>query len=232
VRVLERYAKLACVLPADLASRLCAPFAWQELLPADAKALAALGQAQGGAWLQAQLMTWAQKAPLALYPSWRPALGEKPKQVSKGETQAKSEAAAPWPDPLPLFIDAAIAAQWPAQAVEEVLIQAMKWLQRMDARAATPALLQSQWPERLQAVCQLALALQRLQRPQDVLHQLQALLQHLTENAKLYPATELLPVLRTLSSPAVTGAAARHALLGRVKTALQAALRMRPAKSS
>ena len=236
--VLARYAQLACVLPADLASSLCAPFAWQHLLPADAKPLAALGQAQGSGWLLAQLRAWAQAAPHGLHPSWQPALGATEDGESTGRTKVqtevqaevqvkvhdKREAVAPWPDPLPAFIDAAVAAQWPAEALDEVLAQALQWLQRTDAQAATPARRLDVWPQRLHAVCQLALALQRLPQPHSLVHQLQALLHHVAAQQPLYPATDLLPLLRALSSPAAVGAPARQALLGRVQAALQAAL--------
>ena len=224
--VLARYAQLACVLPADLASSLCAPFAWQQLLPADAKALAALGQARGTAWLQAQLRAWAQAAPLRLHPSWRPSLVATPDGASArtAEAPARHEGVALWPDPLPEFIDAAVAAKWPAQALDEMVTQALLGLQRTDGQAATPAEHLAVWPQRLHALCQLALALQRLPQPQSLMHQLQALLQHLAAHPKLYPATDLLPLLRALSSPTAAATAERQALLGRVKAALQAAL--------
>lgn len=214
--VLARYAQLAVVLPDDLASALCTPFEWQQLIPADARALADLARAQGPDWLIALLRSWATAATRPL--SWNMSTQD-------------GDGTGPWPQPLPGFIDAAGAADWPDAAIQELVTQALALQQAADAARVTPAQRLAAWPRRLKAVCELAQAVQRLPQPKSVTQQAQALLQQVAAQPQVYRERDLVPLLQALNSPAALAAPERQALLGRVRAALQAALQ-RPAPAA
>ena len=216
--VLATYAKLAVALPPDLATALCATFEWQHLLPADAKALAPLGQVHGADWLIALLQTWAAATPT--HSSW----GGLSYGTALFEGQPQARHAGLWPQPLHEFIDTARSAGWPDAALEGVLSQALSLQQRVDSQPTTPARRLAAWPRRLQAVQRLAQAVQRLPQPQQLTRQLQALLQHLAAQPQSYPVRELVPLLQTLDSPVVVATPAWQALRDRVHKALLAGL--------
>ena len=216
--VLARYAKLAVALPAELATELCTPFEWPQLLPADTPALAELSQAHGPDWLIALLRIWAASA--ARRAGW----GWSSHGSGLSGADADGKPAGLWPQPLPEFIDAGHAARLPMAVLDEVLTLALNLQERADAVAATPAQRKAFWPRRLLAVQQLALAVQRLPQPQSVQQQLQSLLQHVAAQPQTYPARDLPPLLQVLSSPAVLAAPERQALEARVCADLLSAL--------
>lgn len=215
---LPRFAKLARVLPAELATELCKSFEWQQLLPADATALAQLSQAHGADWLISQLRTWTTSA------SRRAAWGWSSHGSGLPTASTDPQTAGLWPQPLSEFIDAGHRAGLPMAVLDEVFTQALKLHQRADAGTATPAQNKVVWPRRLQGVQQLALALQRLPQAQSVQHQLRALLQHVATHIKTYPARDLLPLLQALSSPELTNLPEWQALKARIHADLQWAL--------
>ncbi len=216
--VLARYSQLAAVLPAALATELCTPFEWQHFLAADAKALAPLGAAHGPQWLVALVQTWAAAVAPRLSWGW----SSPSRRMLADGAPGKPEGL--WPAPLPAFIDAGRAAHLSDAVLDQVLTSAMQLLQRADAAPATPARLLAVWPHRLQALRQLAQALQRLPQPPAVVRQLQSLLQGVAMQPQVYPARDLLPLVQALSSPAVRATPEWQVLCECVRAALQAAL--------
>jgi hypothetical protein len=215
---LARYAKLAVAVPGALATELCTPFEWQQLLPADAAALAPLSQAHGADWLIALLRTWATNA------SRRAAWGWSSHGSGLPTNDASARTTGLWPQPLSDFIDAGRSAGLPMSVLDEVVTQALNLHQRADATPGTPAQRKAIWPRRSLALLQLAHALPRLPQPPSVLRQLRTLLQHVAVQSQTYPARDLLPLLQALSAPEVTATPEWQALRNRVRAALLSAL--------
>ena len=216
--VLARYAKLAAVLPADLASALCTPFEWQHLVPADTAALADLATAHGGDWLIALLRSWAKALAPRLAWGWSPGSG------GVLDDKAEDGAARLWPHPLPAFMAAGQRSLWPAESLDEVITQALTLLKLADASKVTPAQRLAAWPARRQLLCELAQALQCLPAPQRVALQLHALLQHVAAQPLVYPVRELVPLLLALPSPGEGASQELHSFRTKVRAALQSAL--------
>ena len=234
--VLARYAQLAAAVPAALATELCTPFDWRQLRPADTRALAPLQAVHGVDWLVALLRQWAAATPPHRVWAWTARTHEAAHDErgndsdsdndndSDNDSNNPGQAADLWPQPLPAFLAAGDAAQWSPAALDEVVTQALRLQNAVDASPATPAQRLAAWPARLRAVCQLAQAVQCLPQPPLVMQQLRMLLDRVAAQPLLYPPRTLLSLLQVLSSTDVVAAPERLALLERTRAALQAGL--------
>lgn len=200
------YATLACAVPdADKARQLCEPFDWTGWQPDDAPALACLARRWGADWLQALLQDWRQ----ADAASW---------VFSRQGAAAR----APWPQPLPAFIQACAAAGLDEALLDVLLQSCLRQCQSRDVllQRSTPQRRQLNLPGRLQQVAELAQAMQCRPRPEA---QVRALLQQVRAAPMLYPLTSLRPLAQALE-PLAASLAEAGQLLADVRAALQDAL--------
>lgn len=216
---LQPCAEIAAALPdADQARALMVGFAPASFTPVDAPALARLQAGRGVTWLQALWDAWAQEATRSER-RWPLASG--------GSGDAAPRRRGPWPEPLPEFASACLAVGLAPTLLERVLgVHALDALARADSRRAgqTPAQRQESLPGALDDACALVAALQAVPAARP---HLERLLDHVAAHPRLYPATELLPLVM-----AAGGAASRWPVGGplreRVVAALQAALAQAP----
>ena len=216
---LQPCAEIAAALPdADEARALMAGFMPASFTPADAPALARLQAGRGVAWLQSLWDRWAQEA--ARSERWWPLAGGGP-----GDAAPRRRGL--WPEPLPEFATAGLAAGLAPALLARVLgVHALDALVRADGRRAgqTPAQRLEALPGALDDACALAAALQVLPAASPCLERL---LDYVAAHPGLYPGTELMPLI-----VAAGGAASRWPTGGplreRVVAALQAALAQAP----
>lgn len=203
-----RYAELAAALPDAAQARwLCEGFAWADLLPADAAALARLAERWGSPWVLALMQAWTTPAQPWQASRWHPKDGD----VSPL-----------WPRALADLVRAAHRARLDAAVVEAMLDHCHAALAGADLSLAeqTPAARQDTLARRLHALTGLCAAFQL--SPASANH-IAALARHVHAQPGVYPLLGLAPLLRALPS----GAAAPpevQALRAAVVEALQAAL--------
>lgn len=201
------YAALACALPdAERAQQLCEQFQWMQFQPADVAPMARLAQRWGEDWLRTLVHSWLH-------------------MLQDGASQwrwVNQDPLAPWPQPLPTFIDAWQDAALPAAWVPQMLSACVGALERWDAAQAarSPAQRLRSRDPRIAQVANLALALQRLPEPGALLRQL---LTHVRALPELYPLLELCPLVQALLPACATQPEAQQ-LHADMAAALQAAL--------
>ena len=201
------YAELACALPdADQARALCEKFDWTQWQPADVTPLLQLVQHWGQPWVQALLQVW-------LVPQ---------DEGHRHWDWSHQASTAPWPQPLPAFIDACLAQGLDQALVQHMLNACVAALAPWDAPEAqrNPVTRQQHRPLRIAQVVDLVNALQRLP---DMRKQLSKLITHVRANPKLYPLLELAGLAQALR-PLATSLPPAQQLHADVLTALQQAL--------
>jgi hypothetical protein len=181
-KLLGRYAELAIALPdAAQAHELCEGFAWTDLVPSDALALAHLARQWGSPWMQALLQTLTARSMAWRFSEWN---------------DKQDNGIAPWPQALADFVLKGEAAGLQAAVIDSLLDRCHAALIAADKSFAwsTPVLRSATLERRLRSVGDLAAALQRsTTAPQ---HQA-ALVRHVQANPGLYPLRQLRPLLQT-----------------------------------
>lgn len=228
-QVLQAYAELAAALPdAGQARALCLGFEWSGFEPGDAPALALLAGRWGAVWTVALVQAWARPEG-----AWR---------RLQWLTPGPDHPSAPWPQPLPAFVQAGQAAQWPPEVQATVRAQCLALQQEADAAVAQqpPAQRRASAQRRLQALCELAQALQGAPQgvPQSAEQSaeqsapsppppdsalLDALLRHVLASPLAHPLRGLRPLVQALPTSPVAPPSAQ-ALRRAVVQALQQAL--------
>lgn len=208
--LLTTYADIASALPDPAAARtLLAAFDPTRLEQQDAEPLARLARQRGADWLHGLLQTWF--APDARHWSWRPGW-HVPKELPRL-----------WPAPLPQFVAAALLADWPAKALDELCDASLRLLISLDAACARgiPALRQHQRPALMARAVELAQAL--VLRGDDSERHLRVLIDHLLASPLTHPVETLRPLVEAVG-PLGTHWPADKPLRPRVITALRQAL--------
>ena len=186
--LLGSYAELAVALPnAAQANALCVGFAWTDLVPSDAAALARLARRWGTPWMQALL-----QALTARSMAWR---------VSDWSDK-QNDGVAPWPQSLADFVLEGESAGLQAAVIDDILDRCLAALIAADKSFAsrTPAVRSATLERRLQRVGDLAAALRRsTTAPQ---HQA-AVVRHVQEYPGLYPLRQLRSLLQAWPPDAV-----------------------------
>ncbi|MBW8831515.1 MAG: 2OG-Fe(II) oxygenase [Burkholderiales bacterium] len=187
-KLLGHYAELAVALPdAAQAHALCEGFAWNDLVPSDAAALACLARRWGAPWMQALLQNWTARSM-----AWR----------FSGWNDKQNDDVSPWPQSLAEFVLKGESAGLQAAVIDDILDRCRAALIAADKSFASfpPAVRSATLERRLQRVGDLAAALQRsTTAPQ---HQA-ALVRHVQAHPGLYPLRQLGPLLQHWPSDAV-----------------------------
>jgi hypothetical protein len=187
-KLLGRYAELAAALPdAAQAHALCEGFAWTDLIPGDAAALARLARRWGAPWMQALLQTMTARSMAWRFSEWN---------------DKQDDGVAPWPQSLADFVLKGESAGLQPAVIDDILDRCHAALIAADKSFASrpPALRSATLERRLQTVGDLAAALQRsTTAPQ---HQA-ALVRHVQAHPGLYPLRQLRPLLQAWPPEAV-----------------------------
>ncbi len=212
------YSKLAAALPdAEQARGLVDGFEWVEFQSADARALARLSAHRGEAWTGDLIDALTQPADRWDRRRWR--LGH-----SRGADSA-GEARPPWPQPLAPWLDAGQAGGLSKASIDRLLQRCQQALSAADTSLAplTPAHRAASLASRLQALCDLAMALRHSSNVADAVH---LLVRHVLAHPLLYPPTRLRPLVQAVpaGAPAATQAL-REAAMAALRKALRAAER-------
>ena len=187
-KVLGRYAELAAALPdAAQAHALCADFEWPDLMPSDAAALARLAQRWGAPWMQALLQTLTAGSTDWRFNEWN---------------DKQDDGVAPWPQSLAEFVLKGGSAGLQPAVIDDILDRCLAALIAADKSFAArpPALRSATLERRLQAVGDLAAALQRSTTARQ---RQSALVRHVQAHPGLYPMRQLRPLLEDWPPDAV-----------------------------
>ncbi len=200
-KLLKPYVELACALtdPA-LARSLYEGFDWISFAPSDAVPISVLATYLGQKPMAALLRMWSAPQRTASDYFWA--------------TKAKESPRA-WPSPLPEFVKRSQAAGLAPPLVEILFEQALAAFVQIDRALAHagPLQWQASLATRLGALAELGTALQLAANPQPVLV---ALVGHIEQHHKLYPLTQLgpiLPVFDALPDPSPTGTLRKTVIL-------------------
>jgi hypothetical protein len=187
-KLLGAYAELAAALPdAAQAHALCEAFAWTDLIPGDAAALARPARRWGVPWMLALLQSLTARSMDWRFSEWN---------------DKQDEAVAPWPQPLAEFVLKGESARLQPAVIDDILDRCRAALIAADKSfaACPPALRIATLERRLQAVGDLAAALRRsTTAPQ---HQA-ALVRHVQAHPSLYPLRHLRPLLQAWPRDAI-----------------------------
>ena len=187
-KLLGGYAELPAALPdAAQAHALCEGFPWTDLVPGDAAALAHLARRWGAPWMQALLQTLTARSMAWRFSQWN---------------DKQDDGVAPWPQSLADFVLKGESAGLQAAVIDDILDRCSAALIAADKSFAArpPALRSATLERRLQALGDLAAALQRsTTAPQ---HQA-ALVRHVQAHPGLYPLRQLRPLLEAWPPDAV-----------------------------
>ncbi|MBS0466595.1 MAG: 2OG-Fe(II) oxygenase [Proteobacteria bacterium] len=201
------YAELACALPdGEQARALCEKFDWTQMQSADVAAMARLAQRWGDDWLRALVQAWLQVLQ-DRNNRWR---------------WTNQPTLAPWPQPLPAFIQACQEAALAPALVQQMLQACVAMLAPWDEPepARSPAQRMSGRTPRIAQITDLAMALQRFPDKGGLL---QKLILHVRALPALYPLLEL-PALALALRPLWAALPQAQQLHADVLTALQEAL--------
>lgn len=180
----EPYAELAIALPDSLlAHDLCQGFQWFDFKPDDASILARLAVNWGEEWTLKLIKAWIDHAS-----TWR---------IKGDYSPSRILVEPPWPAQLSEFIGACRRTGLNDTVIDNLLDGCNTSLARADKEilAQTPAWRQSTLPQRLHSVCDLEAALQYASKTTFYLG---ALLLHVQDHSKLYPACSLRPLIQLL----------------------------------
>jgi len=187
--VLRGYAEIACALPDDcVAVDLMHGFAPATFTKQDAKPLAQLEKARGTAWMQALLSVWTDpQQPRRLWglASW---------PTTQLSALDKSILPALWPSAFDGVLQACLRAgstdAWLAAWLQASLRSLVHFDQAL--AKATPAAQMALYDAHLQAVCQLAVAIQCVPGCDNLLN---SLLEHVVRQSHVYRSDTLTPLV-------------------------------------
>lgn len=176
------YAELACALPdAEKARALCESFDWTQWQPADVKPLVQLAQHWGEPWAQALLLTWLNPQPDGRM-RWH---------------WYHQETLAPWPQPLPAFVQACQEEGLGAPMVLQMLTACVAALAPWDEPEQRRSPVQRQ-RNRSQRIAQIFDLVNAMLLFPDAASLLLKILSHVRSLPKLYPLLELAGLVQAL----------------------------------